>query len=102
MIRRPPSSTLFPYTTLSRSADGHAHAVAAEVQARALAYVDELAAGQLAIELVGPALWPAVVEQVDVEEAIAVEIKEGGAGRSEEHTSELQSQSISYAVFCLT
>src|SRR2546425_7913224 len=25
MIRRPPRSTLFPYTTLFRSVDGHAH-----------------------------------------------------------------------------
>src|ERR1043165_1393443 len=62
MIRRPPRSTLFPYTTLFRS--GHRRAAPAR-QAR-----------------------PARVDR--------------RAGRSEEHTSELQSRGlISYAVFCL-
>src|SRR2546430_13401771 len=67
MIRRPPRSTLFPYTTLFRS-------VGREVDAGGEAGVD-LPQSTIAV----------TVEQV----------------RSEEHTSELQSQSISYAVFCL-
>src|SRR6185436_21066695 len=62
MIRRPPRSTLFPYTTLFRSSErgGSAPARPARVQACSLK-----------------------------------------ARRSEEHTSELRHQIISYAVFCL-
>src|SRR6516165_11588175 len=61
MIRRPPRSTLFPYTTLFRS---------------------------------------------DWWKMPSGDVRAGWhcrfvARRSEEHTSELQSQSISYAVFCL-
>src|SRR3546814_9579036 len=81
MIRRPPRSTrtdtLFPYTTLFRSAVLRhalvAHAPGAGREGRALS------AGQHS----GP--WRCA-----------------GRGRSEEHTSELQSlMRISYAVFCL-
>src|SRR2546430_11658095 len=59
MIRRPPRSTLFPYTTLFRSGDS-----ARPGQVRAAAGGRRLRAGGL-----------------------------GGDQRSEEHTSELQSQS---------
>src|SRR2546428_5942901 len=70
MIRRPPRSTLFPYTTLFRSLF--------------LFRRDERAAKQIAItttfvELL-VSLW--MLTQFHVE-----------AGRSEEHTSELQSRS---------
>src|SRR2546430_8599582 len=68
MIRRPPRSTLFPYTTLFRS---------------------------LAIAL-GVALGYAVqlINQAAINEfAAAVQTLSGEAERSEEHTSELQSQS---------
>src|SRR3546814_6261332 len=80
MIRRPPRSTrtdtLFPYTTLFRSpADG-----------------DGLFAAWLGVRLPGRGTGPDRSQ-------IAVR---GLAGRSEEHTSELQSlMRISYAVFCL-
>src|SRR2546427_1536261 len=60
MIRRPPRSTLFPYTTLFRSVAGKA-----DVRPRP----------------------QAVVLDRPVRKALAVE------ARSEEHTSELQSQS---------
>src|SRR2546430_16168787 len=71
MIRRPPRSTLFPYTTLFRShvfgyrrrTIGNSHKKAQKPQKGFLYFYACL--------------------------------------RSEEHTSELQSQSISYAVFCL-
>src|SRR2546427_5926314 len=56
MIRRPPRSTLFPYTTLFRSNDGELR--------------------RLAVAVLEPAPAPA-----------------GRHARSEEHTSELQSQS---------
>src|SRR2546427_9278401 len=59
MIRRPPRSTLFPYTTLFRSL---------------LAEVGKGLGRELGAERVGFTI-------------------RGGAGRSEEHTSELQSQS---------
>src|SRR2546430_11536396 len=84
MIRRPPRSTLFPYTTLFRSGDGalvyfgypHAHEDDAEQATRAgLALVDAM---------------PNLQKNVDV----ALQVRIGIAtGRSEEHTSELQSQS---------
>src|SRR5688572_32614934 len=61
MIRRPPRSTLFPYTTLFRS--WHVRSAAGGP------------GSDLHLEMHAP--------------------------RSEEHTSELQSQSNSYAVFCL-
>src|SRR2546422_7948933 len=63
MIRRPPRSTLFPYTTLFRS-----HAVL-----RALAHELERALG-------------------DTDLAHAVVDAAGPQARSEEHTSELQSR----------
>src|SRR3712207_8248378 len=80
MIRRPPRSTLFPYTTLFRSLVPDDLAVVgeqADVQARGLQ---------------GPALLlhqPArrrVVEGVDQDARVLQE------ARSEEHTSELQSR----------
>src|SRR2546430_9475361 len=67
MIRRPPRSTLFPYTTLFRSADPE------------LEEAGEDSRGRLA---------PAVVRPRHVREDLAA-----AAARSEEHTSELQSQS---------
>src|SRR2546427_2890446 len=75
MIRRPPRSTLFPYTTLFRSlrhlpADGEG--VRQDVIQRG-------PVGQALLELVGL--------------RAQVEVREPGQGRSEEHTSELQSQS---------
>src|SRR2546430_4479768 len=77
MIRRPPRSTLFPYTTLFRS---RISVMGGEQAASVLATVkrDQLrAAGKD---------WPA-----EEEEAFKQPIRE--QYRSEEHTSELQSQS---------
>src|SRR2546429_2220434 len=62
MIRRPPRSTLFPYTTLFRSAAAQRLGGRVEVQAMA-----------------------ALVLHLGQQD-------EGGHGRSEEHTSELQSR----------
>src|SRR3546814_12937378 len=80
MIRRPPRSTrtdtLVPYTTLFRSADREALAgvLIDDVQHLDLPVIN----GVVELEVHGP------------------------QGRSEEHTSELQSlMRISYAVFCL-
>src|SRR5437899_8125862 len=66
MIRRPPRSTLFPYTTLFRSPCHHAAA--------------------------DRAATPVVSSTDDVELRVAQSIRgRGRIGRSEEHTSELQS-----------
>src|SRR2546427_2229362 len=70
MIRRPPRSTLFPYTTLFRSLFplGRRHAAIGQRQ------LDVLIDGQVADQ----------IERLEDEADFA---------RSEEHTSELQSQS---------
>src|SRR2546430_13686304 len=73
MIRRPPRSTLFPYTTLFRSP---------QVVAEAVALVSSAAATSGKRLTVWPVDVPLRVQ------ADAVMLK-----RSEEHTSELQSQS---------
>ena len=74
MIRRPPRSTLFPYTTLFRS----------------LAAVES--AGRTGDEL----------EAAHRSDGLAAAGLADDGERSEEHTSELQSPvPISYAVFCL-
>src|SRR3712207_9331658 len=69
MIRRPPRSTLFPYTTLFRSAQAH--------------QVEHLrGAGVALVARAGPAHGHRLGDQV----------AHPHAGRSEEHTSELQSR----------
>src|SRR3712207_7206203 len=89
MIRRPPRSTLFPYTTLFRSMGiyvGSALGGVAFGEEQHTIYIER------GTRAVSPLLALAVF---------------GGASscniaiRSEEHTSELQSRHISYAVFCL-
>src|SRR2546430_1486379 len=72
MIRRPPRSTLFPYTTLFRSALRDKMAAS-----RATGYA--AAAGC-------PTTWPRHRREASITDI-------GIAVRSEEHTSELQSQS---------
>src|SRR3546814_11942898 len=86
MIRRPPRSTrtdtLFPYTTLFRSASDRIRvrgALALRVRPASQCREDRL-------------------RSLGVQASAAVVVE----GRSEEHTSELQSlMRISYAVFCL-
>src|SRR2546422_4076659 len=87
MIRRPPRSTLFPYTTLFRSPVGPA------VHGRDLLQPVHVEPVQLA----------AVDHDagVSVGGVAAERPTEPEAGRSEEHTSELRHGYISYAVFCL-
>src|SRR3712207_7066751 len=89
MIRRPPRSTLFPYTTLFRSV-AVARPAAAAGRPR-----DGGRRGAAA--------------RLGLEHRPGAGVRAGRAGRpvarpvrrSEEHTSELQSPNISYAVFCL-
>src|SRR2546430_8814265 len=76
MIRRPPRSTLFPYTTLFRSQGG-------ELQGARILKPETVA-------LMTHNQLPAEVMPV----SMSVGKRSGvGFGRSEEHTSELQSQS---------
>src|SRR3712207_7406450 len=74
MIRRPPRSTLFPYTTLFRSREGGV------LSQEAVAGMHGLGAGGLD----------------DLHQAVHVEVglrrRPGSQQRSEEHTSELQSR----------
>src|SRR5690349_23234515 len=77
MIRRPPRSTLFPYTTLFRSPIQGAGGEAARKSI-------------LASQTAKPTI-----------QTVRALIFAPFTSRSEEHTSELQSMSISYAVFCL-
>src|SRR3712207_7458416 len=84
MIRRPPRSTLFPYTTLFRSAagavgDGHRHPPVAERQLERRA---------------DPAVADGVRDQLghDQQHVGGPLLAAQPPGRSEEHTSELQSR----------
>src|SRR2546427_6104673 len=72
MIRRPPRSTLFPYTTLFRSSD-------------------DLRARLARIPGVSFALMPFLTERI--QEVLSGSTAPVDTSRSEEHTSELQSQS---------
>src|SRR3712207_7987701 len=81
MIRRPPRSTLFPYTTLFRSVDHVPDAPVDVVGERAQPDAD-LRRGHT-----GPAgVGDGVLEVADESSQLLVE------ARSEEHTSELQSR----------
>src|SRR5260221_8907762 len=77
MIRRPPRSTLFPYTTLFRS---RAQLEAATARAIGVLDVGGAADDLPATRIVGAG--------DDLEQFLVAEL-----GRSEEHTSELQSHS---------
>src|SRR2546422_8204309 len=81
MIRRPPRSTLFPYTTLFRS----------------LNLVEGLAAEVLGLEHFGFGLLYQLADGLDIRVLQAVVTAHGkfeflNGTRSEEHTSELQSR----------
>src|SRR2546427_3864132 len=80
MIRRPPRSTLFPYTTLFRSLD---------VDGR-----HDRAAGARSRRDAGPALVEQMAVRLEQRVHLAAVVPAAHwRGRSEEHTSELQSQS---------
>src|SRR5256886_5948446 len=86
MIRRPPRSTLFPYTTLFRSAR--------QVADRDAAAVVEITVGE-DVQVVG--LGETILEShagvAGGEQGEQPAVSGGRCGRSEEHTAELQSQS---------
>src|SRR2546430_7572269 len=80
MIRRPPRSTLFPYTTLFRSE----HQIGRRHIGRERIDLDPVVAHAL--------LGEGQPDDAEID-AVAVTVQHEGHGRSEEHTSELQSQS---------
>src|SRR5687768_18363087 len=73
MIRLPPRSTLFPYTTLFRSPPG-----------------EEADLGRIVRESFNPVIR--AIRGIEKPVVCAVNGVAAGAGRSEEHTSELQSR----------
>src|SRR3546814_5949414 len=99
MIRRPPRSTrtdtLFPYTTLFRSATDWTTASATRISTSPVGRLGFTASGARATTL------PVTVTTLSLR-SDSITSKAGPSTRSEEHTSELQSlMRISYAVFCL-
>src|SRR3712207_8300963 len=90
MIRRPPRSTLFPYTTLFRSI-ARLHPL--------VVVVDRDRQRTLGLVLADHVLLQEVVDLLGLRQLVELQVR--GLRRSEEHTSELQSRHISYAVFCL-
>src|SRR3712207_9194060 len=95
MIRRPPRSTLFPYTTLFRSEADEAD-LAAELEPRLLAHHGADVLHQREDVPCGPALAPLDEVRVLLADVCRPEPQSAQAGtldeRSEEHTSELQSR----------
>src|SRR3712207_8649557 len=98
MIRRPPRSTLFPYTTLFRSLPRRAEVrwqvlhVFGEDQRPCLQHQDPRTVAHVEVEQPGgDHRAEAAAAQDDVVERTRVALV-GEIGRSEEHTSELQSR----------
>src|SRR3712207_8658901 len=87
MIRRPPRSTLFPYTTLFRSKD-----LIKAMEGTATTQV-RIGMGEFSIEVQrdGAAFTTSVV-QLAAPAAASAGSAAPAAARSEEHTSELQSR----------
>src|SRR3712207_8793881 len=84
MIRRPPRSTLFPYTTLFRSLDGEPNHVAHSFLPAARY------AGAVEADFSEGSLYDFLRREYQADLATARIVVD--VGRSEEHTSELQSR----------
>src|SRR2546430_12709450 len=87
MIRRPPRSTLFPYTTLFRSRRGGGGAGGSS------GATEPSPNGSVARGLRR--------SQAGTSTRATLPLGLGSVARSEEHTSELRHSQISHAVFCL-
>src|SRR5689334_25420063 len=95
MLRRPPRSTLFPYTTLFRSWWGYGAASTSYWGYGGASFTSGITSG-------GVALWKSGALVIELYDLRAARAAAGGAAettptsaaesRSEEHTSELQSQ----------
>src|SRR2546421_6261001 len=82
MIRRPPRSTLFPYTTLFRSMEAMTFHTSSLLDRKA---------GDLRIETAMCKMWATETTWRIADDAM--QVRGSPALRSEEHTSELQSRS---------
>src|SRR3546814_4362636 len=111
MIRRPPRSTrtdtLFPYTTLFRSVSGPGtDAPPIRVRGLRTAFGPKVIHDDLDLEVRSGEILGVVGGSGSGKSVLLntiLGLKQPDGGRSEEHTSELQSlMRISYAVFCLT
>src|SRR3989441_13373192 len=94
MIRRPPRSTLFPYTTLFRSPVLLALTLVGDALCIALALFGDLTGRTRMPHIFWWILWVAQIP-LGIQAALGADLLARGAhprtGRSEEHTSELQS-----------
>src|SRR2546427_7333285 len=102
MIRRPPRSTLFPYTTLFRSVDGLEEL--ADRRPDRLGR-DAVLAVVARLELAAPLRLAdrrrhRVRDVVGVHDDLAVDVSRGASDRKSTRLNSSHSQ-ISYAVFCL-
>src|SRR5256885_10977055 len=92
MIRRPPRSTLFPYTTLFRSSDPQSHAV----------HAIDRKAGRSDVGRRAGEVAPRAAIVTDMPEIDAIEDERAAAARDRKSTRLNSSHLvISYAVFCL-
>src|SRR2546421_2442635 len=82
MIRRPPRSTLFPYTTLFRS-------TSSEVSIVILSKVNQFSRLRVGAKVFGSTHSPRYIKLANVLSQFVIDDNT----RSEEHTSELQSRS---------
>src|SRR5258707_6039450 len=82
MIRRPPRSTLFPYTTLFRSLPK---------EPRTTMNVGKISGGT-SINVIAPEAWLELDLRSEGQESLAKLVSDAEKLRSEEHTSELQSR----------
>src|SRR3712207_9507803 len=95
MIRRPPRSTLFPYTTLFRSGRRLARLPDEVRRTLTLAAVVGEEADVTVLAAAADVDVPTALERIDPALATGVLTEDGGGlrvRRSEEHTSELQSR----------
>src|SRR3712207_6947572 len=83
MIRRPPRSTLFPYTTLFRSRNGRTVAVGVSGRRGRFRYSFSRSSNTTTSEKTPPSATRMAVTATE---------RDSGLKRSEEHTSELQSR----------
>src|SRR3712207_8997076 len=101
MIRRPPRSTLFPYTTLFRSIAGPALRVTVRVENGT---AEPVALGGVAVNLAyGPDRTPASPLDDSSRRPFATMVEPGQSAEGDRKSTRLNSShaNISYAVFCM-
>src|SRR5256885_14144354 len=94
MIRRPPRSTLFPYTTLFRSPQSITMLGARHVMLRKFdpeQFLRLIGQERVTVTMGVPTIFNAVVNCPAIGQYDTSSIRRTLSGRSEEHTSELQS-----------